>query len=115
MRAGFTGAAKKRKILIFLTRGKGRSTSYAVRRRQSVLEKKGPCTFPLTPHIDDNEVLSLVWNDTALPYECPLIEEEFPLDPKFIQATYTCWKHLIRDPLIYDLVKQDSKDRDLEE
>lgn len=72
-------------------------------------------TFPLTPHIDENEVLSLVWNDIELPYQCPLIEEEFPLDPNFIKATYTCWKHLIRDPLIYDLVKQDSEYRILAE
>lgn len=72
-------------------------------------------TFPLTPHIDENEVLSLVWNGIELPYQCPLIEEEFPLDPNFIKATYTCWKHLIRDPLIYDLVKQDSEYRILAE
>ena len=72
-------------------------------------------TFPLTPHIDENEVLSLVWNDIELPYQCPLIEEEFPLDPNFIKATNTCWKHLIRDPQIYDLVKQDSEYRILAE
>lgn len=72
-------------------------------------------TFPLTPHIDDNGVLSLIFNDVELPYECPLIEEDIDLDSDFIKATYTCWKHLIRDPLIYDLVKQDSEDRDLED
>lgn len=70
-------------------------------------------TFPLTPHIDDNGVLCLIRNDTPLPYSCPLIEEEMELDPSFVRATYTCWKHLIRDPLIYDLVKEDSERRDL--
>lgn len=69
-------------------------------------------TFPLTPHLDEDDVLSLVLNDTELPYLCPLIEEETELDPRFVKATYTCWKHLIRDPLIYDLVKEDSEYRE---
>ena len=68
-------------------------------------------TFPLTPHIDDDGELSLVLNDTELPYRCPLIEDAMALSPDFIKATYTCWKHLIRDPLIYDLVKADSEYR----
>ena len=29
----------------------------------------------------------------------------------FVKATYTVWAHLIRDPLIYDLVEMDSKRR----
>ena len=69
-------------------------------------------TFPLTPHIDEYGILSLVTNDSPLPYTCPLISEQMELDPKFIKATYTCWKHLIRDPLIYDLVKEDSEYRE---
>ena len=44
-----------------------------------------------------------------------MIEEETELDPRFIQATYTVWKHLIRDPLIYDLVEMDSQAREFEE
>ena len=65
-------------------------------------------TFPLLPHIDEDGVLSLVYNDLELPYRCPLIEEEIPLEDSFYKATLTAWKHLIRDPLIYDLVRQDS-------
>lgn len=68
-------------------------------------------TFPLTPHIDENDTLTLIWNDTELPYQCPLIKNKTELTPSFIKATYTCWKHLIRDPLIYDLVRQDSLNR----
>ena len=41
-----------------------------------------------------------------------MIEDETELDPDFIQATYTVWKHLIRDPLIFDLVKMDSEGRE---
>ena len=36
---------------------------------------------------------------------------ETELDEDFIKATLTVWKHLIRDPLIYDLVKMDSEER----
>ena len=71
-------------------------------------------TFPLTPHIDDNGILSLILNDSELPYRCPLVEEQIELSPEFVKATYTCWKHLIRDPLIYDLVRDDSMYRDSE-
>ena len=47
-----------------------------------------------------------------LPYRCPLIEEELPLNDDFVQATETVWKHLIRDRRIYDMVKEDSQARD---
>lgn len=68
-------------------------------------------TFPLAPHIDEDGELTLVYNDMELPYRCPLIDDEMPLDDRFVQATETVWKHLIRDPLIYDLVKEDSEAR----
>ena len=69
-------------------------------------------TFPLTPHIDEDGELTMILNDTELPYSCPLIDEQMELTPEFIKATHTVWKHLIRDPLIYDLVKEDSEYRD---
>ena len=69
-------------------------------------------TFPLAPHIADDGTLHLIYNDDELPYCCPMIEDETELDPDFIQATYTVWKHLIRDPLIFDLVKMDSEGRE---
>lgn len=68
-------------------------------------------TFPLVPHLDEDDVLSLILNDSELPYTCPLIEKQMELTPEFIKATYTCWKHLLKDPLIYDLIRQDSDDR----
>ena len=49
-----------------------------------------------------------------LPYHCPLIEEEIPLNDDFVKATYTVWKHLIKDPLIRDLVIMDSRAREEE-
>ena len=69
-------------------------------------------TFPLLPHLGEDGELGLVYNDFDLPYACPMIEEEAELDARFIKATETAWRHLIRDPLIYDMVWKDSRDRD---
>ena len=41
-----------------------------------------------------------------------MIEEEIELDERFVKATHTAWKHLIRDPLIYDYVWGESRERD---
>ena len=68
-------------------------------------------TFPLTPHLTPEGELVLIYEDAELPYCCPMIEDRADLDRRFIQATYTVWKHLIRDPLIYDWVEMNSKDR----
>lgn len=70
--------------------------------------------FPLEPHIMEDGTLRLVFNTVELPYSCPLIEEKMNLTQSFIQATYTVWKRLIQDPLIYDLVVQDSEDREFD-
>lgn len=69
-------------------------------------------TYPLTPHLDEDGILTLIYNDEELPYSCPLIEDAVPLNDDFVKATYMVWSHLLRDPLIYDLVEMDSRARD---
>ena len=80
-------------------------------------------TYPVAPHILEDEMLILILSDMEVPYTCPLIKENtnfnpeskddsFVLDEKFLRATYTVWKRLIKDPKIYDLVKMDSEERD---
>ncbi len=69
-------------------------------------------TFPLAPYLNKKGELSLIYNDMDLPYRCPLIEEELPLNDDFVQATETVWRHMIRDKRIYDMVKEDSEARD---
>ncbi len=69
-------------------------------------------TFPLLPHLTEDGELFLIYNDMELPYCCPLIEEEIELEPRFVQATQTVWEHLVRDPLIRDLVRMDSAARE---
>ena len=71
-------------------------------------------SFPLLPHLDEDGTLQLIYNDYDLPYACPMIEDEIELDERFVKATYTAWKHLIRDPLIYDMVWGDSRARDMD-
>lgn len=68
-------------------------------------------TFPLAPHIDEDGRLCMIYHSGELPYECPLTSGDVPLNEDFIKATYTAWAHLIRDPLIYDLVELDSEYR----
>lgn len=72
-------------------------------------------TFPLAPHIGDDGELIMIYNDTELPYCCPMIEDEIELDPRFVKATHTAWKHLIRDPLIRELVEMESAEREFED
>lgn len=69
-------------------------------------------TYPLSPYLSPNGELELLYNDEDLPYSCPLIEEEIPLNDDFVKATFTVWAHLIRDPYIRDLVEMDSRARD---
>ncbi|NLD20290.1 MAG: hypothetical protein GX663_08630 [Clostridiales bacterium] len=65
-------------------------------------------TFPLAPHIDEKGALVLIYQKGPLPYSCPLVSRRMKLNNDFVKATYTVWKHLIREPLIYDLIKMDS-------
>ena len=69
-------------------------------------------SFPLAPHISEDGELTMVYNDLDLPYSCPLIEEEIPLNDDFVQVTREAWARMIQDPLIYDLVKMDSELRE---
>lgn len=66
--------------------------------------------YPLAPYLTEKRKLQLILSPADLPYRCPLIDDKMTLQPDFIKATYTVWKHLIRDPLIFDLVKMDSKE-----
>lgn len=67
--------------------------------------------FPLAPHLMADGRLVLIRSDLELPYGCPLISDRLPLTPSFVKATYTVWSHLIRDPLLADLVAYDSSFR----
>ncbi len=66
--------------------------------------------YPLAPYLTEEGELKLILSPVELPYRCPLITEKIPLQPSFVKATFTVWKHLMRDRLIYDLINMDSKE-----
>ncbi len=65
-------------------------------------------TYPLTPYIDDDGILRMIYDRSEKPYRCPLIDDLTELNEDFIRVTYEAWKRLLRDPHIYDLVEMDS-------
>lgn len=69
-------------------------------------------TFPLIPHITKDNEFHLVFDESEYPYECPLIHEKIKLNRDFVKKTYECWKILIKDPLIYDLISMDSRKKE---
>ena len=69
-------------------------------------------TFPLLPHLYDDGTLEMVYNDIDLPYRCPLIDEEIPLEDDFVEATQAAWEMLIRDPRIREIIREDSQERE---
>ena len=66
-------------------------------------------TYPLMPYIDKDGVFFFFFSKADVPYSCPLIDKKIPLNERFCRATFTVWKRLIKDPLIYDLVEMDSQ------
>lgn len=71
-------------------------------------------TFPLAPHLDEDGLLYMIVHRDPLPYDCPLVRDSLPLREDFIRATWRAWSHLIRDPLIRDMVELDSLIREEE-
>ncbi|RAP53861.1 MAG: hypothetical protein BZ137_05425 [Methanosphaera sp. rholeuAM130] len=68
-------------------------------------------TFPLIPHISIEGEFHLVFDESEYPYVCPLVNENRKLEDDFINETYSVWKMLINNPVVYDLVKIDSRRR----
>ena len=69
-------------------------------------------TFPLSPHLYEDGTVEMVYNDVELPYRCPLIEEEIPLEDAFVEETQAAWELLLRDPRIREIVREDSIERE---
>ncbi len=114
MKTGCSGAFSEPRITSFQKAGRERSFFSAASARRPVQEKNGLCSavsFRLLPIWIQYGNLLLIYHSGELPYDCPLINERIPLNHDFIKATYTVWSHLIRDPLIFDLVEMDSDER----
>ncbi|MEG6616355.1 hypothetical protein V6C27_07935 [Peptococcaceae bacterium 1198_IL3148] len=68
--------------------------------------------FPLAPHLLKDNTLLLIHETLALPYTCPLIEDNMALRPDFIEVVAQCWQELLKSPDIRDLVEMDSRERE---
>lgn len=68
-------------------------------------------SYPAAPHFTESGRLVLILSTEETPYSCPLMEKSMKLEEDFLHATFTAWSHLIRDPLIHDLVALDSENR----
>lgn len=69
--------------------------------------------FPLTPHVLKDKRLILIKETLELPYTCPLIIQDIPLSPDFIEVVAQSWQELLKDFRIRDLVEMDSAEREL--
>jgi|GEM_PF-4466374 len=68
----------------------------------------------MAPHLLRDGALLLIHETMALTYTCPLIRRKTPLRKDFIDTVARCWRELLQDPRIRDLVKMDSRDRERE-
>lgn len=68
--------------------------------------------FPLAPHLLQDGTLLLIYETTELPYKCPLITRKIEIQEQFIDTVAFAWESMIKDPLIHQLVKDDSKERE---
>lgn len=70
--------------------------------------------FPLAPHILTDGTLLITYETIKLPYSCPLITKKFTLRKDFIETVARAWLIMLRDPRIYDLAREDSREREKE-
>ena len=56
--------------------------------------------------------VEMVYNDVDLPYRCPLIDDEIPLEDDFVEELQAAWELLVRDPRIREIVREDSIERE---
>jgi hypothetical protein len=68
--------------------------------------------FPLAPHLLRDNTILLIHETMTLPYQCPLITQNTPLEESFIKMVGKCWQILLQDPRIKDLVEMDSRERE---
>lgn len=68
--------------------------------------------FPLTPHLQKDGTLLIIYETMELPYRCPLIEQHHVLQNQFIQMVQQVWQVLLRDQKIRDMAEEDSRLRE---
>lgn len=85
---------------------------YFVRCTRSCPREKRPLAcrfFPLAPHLQQNGDLLIIYETLDLPYSCPLITQNLPLQKTFIQTVATAWQVMLKDSRIRDFVEEESR------
>lgn len=70
--------------------------------------------YPLAPHLLRQGELLLILDPVEVPYRCPLVEEEVPLQEVFVEAVWQAWRAMLNDSEIYSLVRWESECRERE-
>lgn len=68
--------------------------------------------FPLAAHLLSNGELIIINEPARLPYKCPLIEENIPLEAEFIETIAKVWEIMLANPAIKRLIEFDSIHRE---
>ncbi len=68
--------------------------------------------FPLAPHLQQDNRLLFIYETLDLPYRCPLINEDLPLQNKFIRTVAAAWQVMLQDSRIRNFVEEESRYRE---
>ncbi|WP_347488596.1 hypothetical protein [Desulfoscipio sp. XC116] len=67
--------------------------------------------FPLAPHLQQDGSLLIIYETLELPYSCPLITSDLPLQRDFIETITKAWRIMLKDSRIRDFVEEESRYR----
>ncbi len=70
--------------------------------------------FPLTPHLQRDGNLWLIYETLDTPYGCPLITDNLPLQNTFIKTVAAAWLIMLKDTRIRDFVEEESRYREVQ-
>jgi len=68
--------------------------------------------FPLAPQLQRDGKLLIIYETLDLPYCCPLMTEDLPMQNKFVQTVAAAWQLMLKDPRIRDFVEEESRYRE---
>ena len=63
--------------------------------------------FPMMAVVDSDGEVEIVENDFALPYICPIIEEEAEISEEFMAVAKDAFEELIKDQRVRDLLAEE--------
>ncbi|MBQ6654525.1 MAG: hypothetical protein IJM79_03265 [Erysipelotrichaceae bacterium] len=71
--------------------------------------------FPLTPHLSEDDELSLIYFPDDLPYRCPIIERQLAINEEALADLLEACRMMLEDERVCELIRSDSERRYEEE